>query len=374
MLRARNGRAAAEPEVRHLSPAGDAADCSVPDAERASTRLRLLSIVEALTVTGPLKPLLMFSPLARSGVSGHQPISHRLLTTRRTRAACFADTDELKVAAAAVGLDCRMIPERRVFDAAVLNHMAEQIRDFRPDVIETHDCKSHFLQYMLRWRHGDIRRAKWVAFHHGYTRVSWRVAAYQQLDRLTLRQADHVVTVCKPFAETLSARGVNNRRISVISNSLAVPRRPVSIEVRDLRARFGIEPDELVVLSVGRLSNEKAHSRLIDALSAALQVRPHIRLRLVLVGDGPERGPAQRLATELGVDSGVTFMGKQDHVARLIPQMHLLLLPSEMESFGLQFGHGLGPALHERPVISRLNSLQYPLEIKAVMLFALEHY
>jgi len=47
---------------------------------------------------------------------------------------------------------------------------------------------------------------------------------------------------------------------------------------------------------------------------------------------------------------------------------------SEFEAFGLQFGHGLGLGLHERPIISRVNSLDHPMEIKQGMVFALETY
>ena len=54
-----------------------------------------------------------------------------------------------------------------------------------------------------------------------------------------------------------------------------------------------------------------------------------------MVGDGPERGPAEHLARDLKVDAHVTFLGKQNHVERLIPLAHVLLMPSEMESFGL---------------------------------------
>jgi Xaa-Pro dipeptidase len=63
-----------------------------------------------------------------------------------------------------------------------------------------------------------------------------------------------------------------------------------------------------------------------------------------------------------------------DVVARAWPKAEEFGFASEMEAFGLQFGHGLGLALHERPVISRLNSLEHPMEIKEGMVFALETY
>src|SRR5690606_29404547 len=63
-----------------------------------------------------------------------------------------------------------------------------------------------------------------------------------------------------------------------------------------------------------------------------------------------------------------------DEVAKLWPKAEELGFSSEMECFGLQFGHGLGVALHERPIISRLVSLDSPMEIKEGMVFALETY
>jgi glycosyltransferase involved in cell wall biosynthesis len=54
-----------------------------------------------------------------------------------------------------------------------------------------------------------------------------------------------------------------------------------------------------------------------------------------MAGDGPDRGAAEALARELGIDEEITFLGKQDHVERLIPRMHALHLPSELEAFGL---------------------------------------
>jgi Xaa-Pro aminopeptidase len=63
-----------------------------------------------------------------------------------------------------------------------------------------------------------------------------------------------------------------------------------------------------------------------------------------------------------------------DEIARLWPDATEFGFTSEMEAFGLQFGHGLGLGLHERPVISKLNSLEHPAEIKEGMVFALETF
>ncbi len=63
-----------------------------------------------------------------------------------------------------------------------------------------------------------------------------------------------------------------------------------------------------------------------------------------------------------------------DAVASVWPEAEKFGFPDEMAAFGLQFGHGLGLALHERPIISRLVSLKDPMEIKTGMVFALETY
>jgi Xaa-Pro dipeptidase len=63
-----------------------------------------------------------------------------------------------------------------------------------------------------------------------------------------------------------------------------------------------------------------------------------------------------------------------DVIARTWPRCDEFGFATEMDCFGLQFGHGLGLGLHERPIISRLNSLEHPEEITEGMVFALETY
>ena len=63
-----------------------------------------------------------------------------------------------------------------------------------------------------------------------------------------------------------------------------------------------------------------------------------------------------------------------DEIAAVWPKATEFGFATEMDAFGLQFGHGLGLGLHERPIISRLNSMREPVELRPGMVFALETY
>jgi Xaa-Pro dipeptidase len=63
-----------------------------------------------------------------------------------------------------------------------------------------------------------------------------------------------------------------------------------------------------------------------------------------------------------------------DQIAKVWPRAEEFGFEDELDAFGLLFGHGVGAGLHERPIISRLNSLDSPIEIKEGMVFALETY
>jgi Xaa-Pro aminopeptidase len=63
-----------------------------------------------------------------------------------------------------------------------------------------------------------------------------------------------------------------------------------------------------------------------------------------------------------------------DKIARAFPKAQEIGFDSEMAAFGLNFCHGIGLGLHERPIISRLNSFDDPMELQAGMMFAVETY
>ena len=103
----------------------------------------------------------------------------------------------------------------------------------------------------------------------------------------------------------------------------------MSISINRIRSEAA---SEKILLHI---SNFRPVKRVLDCIRILAEVRKNGPVHLLMAGDGPERGPAEMLSRELGVDKDVTFLGKQDHVERLIPKAHVLLLPSELEAFGL---------------------------------------
>jgi N-acetyl-alpha-D-glucosaminyl L-malate synthase BshA len=103
------------------------------------------------------------------------------------------------------------------------------------------------------------------------------------------------------------------------------------------------------------ISNFRPVKRVTDCIRILAEVLKTTPAQLYMVGDGPDRPEAHRLARELGIEGQVTFMGKQDHVERLFPQMHVVLMPSQMESFGL--GALEGMACGVPPVATRVGGL-----------------
>jgi glycosyltransferase involved in cell wall biosynthesis len=258
--------------------------------------LRLLAIIEAYSITGPAKNLLQFAQMA-----GEYGVETSLATFTRTQHSnLFTDT------VAKLGIPLTIIPEQGLFDRGVFTALRQLTEQLQPDVIQTHAVKSHFLARCA----GLHRHTPWAAFHHGYTWPTFRVRLYNQLDRWSLRAAHQVLTVSQPFAQELTRRGVPASNIEVVHNAIApawgTPSSPE--QPARLREQWGIAPDRNVVLIVGRLSPEKDHRTVIDAVH---RLPSSCKAHLVLVGDGPERAALQQHVQGLHMQNAVTFTGQQ---------------------------------------------------------------
>jgi glycosyltransferase involved in cell wall biosynthesis len=258
--------------------------------------LRLLAILEADTITGPAKNLLQFAQCARGQVDVEIAVFRR-----------EGQSNLLIETAGRLAIPVHAVPEAGRFDLTVVRALRSLAGELKPDVVQSHAVKSHFLTRAS----GLHRMAPWVAFHHGYTWPDQRARTYNQLDRWSLRAADCVLTVSEPFRRELVRRGVAAERIEVVHNAIDPQwgRRDKSPEASAaLRARLGIGPGKRVVLIVGRLSSEKDHGTLLEAMRRVQGAVPDAHL--AIVGDGPERPRIEETIRRLGLVGSVTLAGQ----------------------------------------------------------------
>jgi glycosyltransferase involved in cell wall biosynthesis len=280
--------------------------------------------MEATSVTGPAKNLLGYGRWLQSP-EGRQTGLHLALATfhrgsSTDKANAFVD------AARAAGVDTYVIRERFRYDLGTVPQLKAILAKVGPAIIQTHNNKSHLLVRSLSPRR---RHLWWFAFHHGDTHTNLKQRAYNQLDRLTLRSAERVITVCQAFVPQLVARGVNPDRIRILHNP-AVPARVIpEADRRQLRSELGLGADEAVVLAVGRLSREKGQEYLIRALERLTPISQP--WRLLLLGSGPDLDRLKALAAALGVTRRVLFVGFRADVATFYGIANTFALPSLTE-------------------------------------------
>lgn len=295
--------------------------------------IKILSLVEATTVNAVANNVLEFHRAARElseQFLDFPTITAHLVTFERKRAATEAAQapNEFVTAARQLQLEVEVIPERRRFDLRTLPALRNVVELQKPDLVVTHSVKSHFLQ----WRSQLWREYPWVAFHHGYTTTDLKMRAYNWLDRWSLPTADHLVTVCHAFARELaSSTGVPLEKISVRHNSVRPKPQVAAVDVQSLRTRLGIASDERIVLTVGRLSREKAQIDLLAAYKRLRATNPDISSKLIIVGDGPERRRLEAAAAAYGIRERVIFTGQISEVQLFYAAADVFVLPSHSE-------------------------------------------
>lgn len=304
---------------------------SPPAALSPSTRnrIRLLVILEGDTVTGPAKNLLQFFRMAKELKQGPRVEMSLVLFRRQPASAAAQPVNELLQEALRSGIPVHSIPEGFTFDWRVLGALNKIIAALDPDVIQTHGFKSHFLVRACGARAGRA----WVAFHHGYTRSTRTRDLLAQLDRWSLQSPSQVVTVSQSFARQLESRGVPGSQIMVLQNAIDPDWCP-DFDNQDIAAADlfpGMLQTEKLVLAVGRLSREKAFPDLVAAVARLKQTRPDLAFRLVIVGEGLERGNIEVAVRQAGLERQVHLAGHVNDVRPYYRAADLLAISSWSE-------------------------------------------
>jgi N-acetyl-alpha-D-glucosaminyl L-malate synthase BshA len=157
--------------------------------------------------------------------------------------------------------------------------------------------------------------------------------SYLPITQFSIEQSDGITSISQYLKERTVKEFKIKSEIEVIPNFVNCDIYvPLPEEVRrEERLRYAL-PDEKILI---HLSNFRPVKRVTEAIEILSRVNKHVPSHLLLVGDGPDRSSAEWLAARKGIQDRVHFLGKQDSVNELLPLADLMLMPSELESFGL---------------------------------------
>lgn len=229
------------------------------------------------------------------------------------------------------------VPEYPLFEyppyaLALATKMAEITLHEKLDLIHAHYAIPHATSaYMAKQMVVDKHPLKIITTLHGtdITLVG-ADASFMRITQYSINRSDAVTAV----SEYLKNETINTFSpdipIRVIYNF--VTEHPMQQKAcENLRRKFS--PDNEPILM--HLSNFRPVKRVLDVIEIARNILQYIPIRVVMIGDGPDRYAAESLARKYNIDDRVMFVGKQEEIYFLLSVADVFLMPSSLESFGL---------------------------------------
>ncbi|MBI3697537.1 MAG: N-acetyl-alpha-D-glucosaminyl L-malate synthase BshA [Acidobacteria bacterium] len=213
---------------------------------------------------------------------------------------------------------------------ALASRMAEVAETAHLDLLHVHYAIPHAVSALLaRQMLGD--RLPFVTTLHG-TDITLVGAdrSYLPIVKFSIEQSDGVTSISQYLKDRTLRVFETRNEIRVIRNFVNCDQYHHNPDPQ-ARAAYAAPQEKILV----HLSNFRPVKRVADAVRVMARVRREIPCKLLMIGDGPDRGPAEHLARELGVEDDVLFLGKQSRIPELLAIADLMLLPSELEAFGL---------------------------------------
>jgi N-acetyl-alpha-D-glucosaminyl L-malate synthase BshA len=223
------------------------------------------------------------------------------------------------------------------YDLALASRMAEVAELYSLDLLHVHYAIPHSVSALLA-RQMLAARGRWLPFvttlHGTDITLVGLDRSYLPITRYAIQESDGVTSISNYLKEETFKHFDGTRAIEVIPNFVNCDEyAPIKDEAARAEARKRLAaPGEAILV---HLSNFRPVKRVVDVVKVFARVARELPAQLVLVGDGPDRSAAEWLAHDLGIHSRVHFLGKQERVNELLPLADLMVMPSELESFGL---------------------------------------
>ncbi|MGH9357268.1 MAG: N-acetyl-alpha-D-glucosaminyl L-malate synthase BshA, partial [Terriglobia bacterium] len=206
------------------------------------------------------------------------------------------------------------------------------------DLLHVHYAVPHSVSaYLTRAMLASSRKLPFVTTLHG-TDITLVGAdrSYLPITQFSIEESDAVTAVSEYLRRVTQEELHVRTQVEVIPNFVNCDLfQPASDFSR--RRAFARDDEPILV----HLSNFRPVKRVCDVIEIFDSVRRKIPAKLLMIGDGPDRAGAEWMVREKRLAGRVIFLGKQNQVHDLLNCADLLLLPSELESFGLAALEGM---------------------------------
>ncbi|UCF79719.1 MAG: N-acetyl-alpha-D-glucosaminyl L-malate synthase BshA [Candidatus Eiseniibacteriota bacterium] len=209
--------------------------------------------------------------------------------------------------------------------------MCEVAERHRVDVLHVHYAIPHAVSAFLARSMFEPNRLLTITTLHGtdITLVG-QEPSFHRITKFSIESSDRVTAVSEFLRARTEESFQTKKDIEVIPNFVDVSKfTPDGATVA--KTLFCPSGQPLII----HASNFRPVKNISGVLRVFSRVRAERACRLVMIGDGPERLPAEKLCAQLGIEGDVLFLGNQECIERVLPIADVLLLPSEHESFGL---------------------------------------
>ena len=228
-------------------------------------------------------------------------------------------------AARAVGLPVHEIRSVHQYDPRLIFRTAALLDRLDIDIVHSHEVKSDAITYLASPR----RRVAKVTTLHGWIGNTAKQRVQVSIDRKLVRSFDRVIAVSGRIREQLVEAGVPEAKLRLIHNAIVLDNYRPTGERGHVERLIGRPPAAPILVTVGRLSAEKGHADLVEALRiVAAQTR---QFTMIIAGDGPERPRLTEAIRAHGLGDNVFLVGYVDQPKRLLEEAQLMVLPSHTE-------------------------------------------
>ncbi len=218
------------------------------------------------------------------------------------------------------------------YSLALATKIAEIARYQSLDIIHVHYAIPHSISaFLAREMIKDRHPLKVVTTLHGtdITLVG-RDPSFMEVTRFGIEESNGVTAVSRYLKEKTNEIFSISKPIRVIYNFIEEhPDQEKSCQ--ELRRKIAPQGEKII----SHLSNFRPVKRVVDVVEIAFRVMQKMPVKVIMLGDGPERSLAEARARELGISSHIHFLGKQEDIFILLGSSDVFLMPSRLESFGL---------------------------------------